>query len=30
MYAAFLDESMTYSCGIHTKDQDGDLQVRFY
>lgn len=28
MYSAFLDQSMTYSCGIHTREQDGDLQVR--
>lgn len=28
MYMSFLDESMTYSCGIHTEEQKGDLQVR--
>jgi hypothetical protein len=27
MYAAFLDGSMTYSCGIHTREQGGDLKV---
>jgi len=28
MYMSFLDSSMTYSCGIHTEEQKGDLQVR--
>eukprot|EP00775_Hariotina_reticulata_P004736 gene4736-4986_t len=27
MYATFLDETMTYSCGIHTKEQRGDLKA---
>jgi cyclopropane-fatty-acyl-phospholipid synthase len=25
MYATFLDASMTYSCGIHSKEDAGDL-----
>jgi hypothetical protein len=28
MYMSFLDQSMTYSCGIHAVEQGGDLQVR--
>eukprot|EP00879_Flechtneria_rotunda_P033158 GHRR01036696.1.p1 GENE.GHRR01036696.1~~GHRR01036696.1.p1 ORF type:complete len:424 (+),score=170.94 GHRR01036696.1:203-1474(+) len=27
MYATFLDQTMTYSAAIHTKDQNGDLQA---
>lgn len=27
MYMSFLDQSMTYSCGIHAEEQEGDLQV---
>jgi hypothetical protein len=27
MYMSFLDQSMTYSCGIHAEEQQGDLQV---
>lgn len=27
MYSLFLDETMTYSAGIHTKDQKGDLKA---
>eukprot|EP00878_Enallax_costatus_P015331 GHUV01016058.1.p1 GENE.GHUV01016058.1~~GHUV01016058.1.p1 ORF type:complete len:614 (+),score=192.40 GHUV01016058.1:388-2229(+) len=27
MYATFLDETMTYSAGIHTKEQGGDLKA---
>lgn len=27
MYATFLDETMTYSAGIHTKEQQGDLKA---
>ena len=27
MYATFLDDTMTYSAGIHTKEQGGDLKA---
>lgn len=27
MYATFLDESMTYSAGVHTQEQQGDLKA---
>jgi hypothetical protein len=27
MYATFLDQSMTYSAGIHTEEQQGDLRA---
>lgn len=27
MYMSFLDSTMTYSCGVHTEEQKGDLKV---